>query len=546
MKRILFLSVAATMLWCNAAKAQEAAQPLVQLKVRSYDALVANARKVATVIGVSTNLDLGKELAGSIGSPNLDGVDRSKPWQAALSLPALGAPPLAYVYVPVTNYERFRTGLLPTSLLRGMGAPNETFQVGQYAVIVLRFGQPGSLIPEEKTKATAWVPPAPAAAAPLVELALELDESARQQALQFVMIGRMGAAQAAAIQNLPAGAPVTGPDLAQMINMYLDIGEIALKGLRRYGVRLDVGESAITIMDTVDPLPGSELAQWLRPATVGVGEMANQLDPKSMVAVAGAVGDNPPFLPMLKKLVRLSFQMQSQPLDEKLANQFDQLMDTLTPVKAIGSVDLANGLSFGGYYEFPGTDAKQAYASIKQFFTNAMPLMTGTNKTYRAYEFKEGARQVGGVSVDRFGLTLNLDTPLLQVPGQKEALEQMWKGGKIEIEYAVKENRIYVGTPEKMAELLASPPRGQAATSFAATPNTVLIGRVNLLTLIKQGLALNPIVPPPLRASFERINPEGGDLRFRIDLDGKFSSRIEVPFKIFEALRQLQPVVPAP
>ena len=535
---VLFTLVAAN---TDAAQVQERPQPLVQIKVRSFDALISNARRITTAVGVGTNVDLGRELTGTLGTPNLAGVDRGKTWQLALALPILAAPPLAYLYVPVTDFEQFRAGLLPTSPLRGVGAPNEMFQSGSYAVIVIRLGQPGAMTPEEKARATAWLPPAAAATAPLLEVALQPDEAARQQALQFVLLGRMGAAQALAAQSLPTGTPVNPQDLAQMINLYLDIGEIVVKGLRRLEVQLDVGASAITIANTVEGVPDSELSRWLKPTGVGVGEIAGLLDSRSMISMAAALGDNPPYLPTVKKLARLSFQMQGQPPDEKLASQIDQLLDQMTPLKIAGSMDLAKGVSFGGFYEFPGTDAKQAYAMIKQFFTNAVPAMTGTNKSYSSAEFKAAVRVVGGVPVDRFTMAMNLDTPMFQVPGQKEMIEQMWSGGKIEMEYAVKGNRLYLATPEKLAELLEAGPRPAAASGLSANTNTVFVGRANVLTLIKQAMAFTPMIPPQMRTSFERINPEGGDVWIRIDLDGRYVERMEVPLKLLETIRELQP-----
>ena len=110
----------------------------------------------------------------------------------------------------------------------------------------------------------------------------------------------------------------------------------------------------------------------------------------------------------------------------------------------------------------------------------------------------------------------------------------------MEFDYATKGNRLYLANPDRMAALLEAVPRPQPRTGLGATGSTVLVGRANLLALIKQMIAVNPMLPAHLRENAERINPEGGDIRFRVNLDGGLSSDAEIPLKIFEAFRQFQ------
>ena len=151
---------------------------------------------------------------------------------------------------------------------------------------------------------------------------------------------------------------------------------------------------------------------------------------------------------------------------------------------------------------------------------------------------KEGHRKVGAIPVDRFSMTMNLDSPMFKMPGQREMVERMWGGEKLEFDYAVKGNRLYLASADKISELLEATPRARAASGADATGSTALIGRANLLALIKQMLAVNPMLPADVKDKLERINPEGGDVRFRVDLDGRLSAKGEVPLKILEAFRQ--------
>ncbi|MBI2948217.1 MAG: hypothetical protein HYY23_11270 [Verrucomicrobia bacterium] len=540
MKIQISIQLLITALCCCTVAAQEKSQPpLVQLKIQSFDALTANARRVATALGLDADWDPGAKLSGAIGSPDLAGVDRKRAWQVAVATKGPGALPLIALYVPVANFDAFKTGLKDSSPLKGGDKPNPLIQAGEFAVVVFQMGQGGEISDEEKKKLIAWAP-AGGAGTHLIDLALQLDEMTRQQVLQAMTMGRMIVAQSLSQQKLPAGAPVNPQAMTQMIGIYFDGFETLLKGLHRLEVHADFGDQMLSIAKTVQPRPDSELSRWFKSSGGGLAALANQLDPKATASVAGAFGENPAFMPMLKKLIRVSFQMQNQEVDEKLASQIDRLMEAMAPMRFVGSVDLGKTISYSGFYEFPKRGAKETYALFKEFFTDAMPSLAGKDKAYSSFEFKEGHHTVSGTPVDRFSMAFNLDAPMFKMPGQREALERLSNGGKMEFDYAVKANRLYLASPDKMSEALAAAARPTSASGLNATPNTALIGRANLLALIKQMLAVNPMLPAEIKEKFARLDPEGSDVRFRVDLDGRLSSRVDVPLKMFEAFRLFQ------
>lgn len=524
---------------CTVVAQEKPQPPLVQLKIQSFDALNANAKRIATALGLNADVDPGAKLSEVIGSPDLAGVDRKRTWQLAVATKGPGALPLVALYVPVTNFETFKNGLKDSSLLKGGDKPNPIIQAGESAVVVFQFGQGGELSDDEKKKLSAWVPAA-GAGSHLIDFGLQLDEVTRQQVLQALVMGRMIVSQSLGQQKLPAGVAINPQAMTQMIGLYFDGIDTLIKGLQRLEVQADFGAQAITFTKLVQPLPESELSRWFKASGGGVADLASQLDPRATASVAGAIGENPAFFPLLKKFTRVSFQIQNQEGNEKLAGQIDRMMDGLAPMKFVGSVDFGKGISYSGFYEFPNRGAKDVYASFKQFFTEAMPSLAGKGKPYSSFDFKEGHHNVNGTPVDRFSLALNLDAPMFKMPGQREALERMWNGGKMEFDYAVKASRLYLASPDKMTELLNAPARPAAASGSGATANTALIGRANVLALIKQMLAMNPMLAPQIKEKFERLNPQGGDVRFRVDLDGRLSSRAEVPLKMLEAFRHFQ------
>jgi len=539
-KKQISLSLLVAALSCCTAAAQDKPQPpLVQLKIQSFDALAANSKRVATALGLSADLDLGGHLSGAIGSPDLAGVDRKRVWQVAVATRGPGALPLVTLYVPVANFDAFKNGLKDSSPLKGGDKPNPLIQAGDFAVVVFQMGQGGEVSDDEKQKLTAWAPAA-SLGTHLIDFALQMDEITRQQVLQAMTMGRMIIGQVLSQQKLPAGVPVNPQAMTQMLGLYFDGIETFLKGLHRLEVQADFGERTLTLAKTVLPQPDSELSRWFKSSGGGVAALANQLDPKATASLAGAVGENPAFMPIIKKLMRVSFQMQNQEVDEKLASQIDRMIEAMAPMRFAGSVYFGKAVSYSGFYEFPKRGAKAVYASFKQIFTDAMPSLAGKDKVYSSFEFKEGHHNVDGTPVDRFSMAFNLDSPMFKMPGQREALERLWNGGKMEFDYAMKANRLYLASPDKMNEVLTAAARPSTAASLNATPNTAFIGRANLLALIKQMLAVNPMLPAEIKEKFERLNPEGSDVQFRVDLDGRLSSRVDVPLKLIEAFRHFR------
>lgn len=539
MKKYLLVILTLAAFCGSAAVAQEKAQPLLRLKIQSFESLAANAKRVGVLAGQNSDWNPGALLSAAIGSPGLAGVDRTRPWQLAVAMKNPGALPLVALYVPVGDFEKFKSGLMDNTLLKGRDAGNPIFQSGEFAVVVFRFGQGAEIPGDDRQKLTNWSP-ARGGAQQLIELALQMDEAARQQALQAIAMGRMIMTQSITSQKPVAGIPYNPQVLAQIMGLYFDGFETVIKGLIRLEVQMNLSQQAITISKTVQALPNSDLAKMFKSAGGGLGEIANQLDPKATLSFAASIGEKPAFMPVMKKLIRLSFQMQNQELDDKTVNGIEQLMDTLMPMKFIGSVNFGKGATFSGFYEFPNGGLNEKYASIKNFLKDVMPSMTGTNKVYSAFDFKEAHHRSGGTTVDRLNMSINLDSPAFKMPGQKEAIEQFWKGGKMEIDYAAKGNRLYFASPEETSHILEAAPQPQASASLGATPNTAIIGRANILAFVKMAFGVNPMIPAAVREKFGQLNSDGADLRFRVDLDDRLSSRAEIPLKFLDVIRQFR------
>jgi len=129
----------------------------------------------------------------------------------------------------------------------------------------------------------------------------------------------------------------------------------------------------------------------------------------------------------------------------------------------------------------------------------------------------------------------------LKMPGQKEQLQALWPDGKMEVDYAIKDDRLLAATPDRMKELL-EPANGQPNRKEALKleRGTCLAGYMNLLGFIRQAFAVNPAIPEAAKDKMAKLDPRGTSLEFQLRLDNQAHSVVRVPFKLLRELGKLK------
>lgn len=538
--RIRTLALLILCVCCSpAAFAQELPRPLIQLTVQSFDRLREGTNPIGVALGFGPEFNAGSAVEAFVGNPALPGVDRSRPWQVAFSS---ADDPAILIYIPVTDFAAFSAGLPPSSELRSPSFAG-IVEAGSYAVAITR-PQRGPVLPIDRQRATVWAPLGPGPSS-LVELTIQMDNTSRAILGQGLAIVRGALSQAAAGQPAAPGLPA-GPGVAQAVNDYLDLIESITAGVDQVRVQADVNDQAIVFTQRLTPLPGSPLETSLAPVPGGVSSVASQLPSSAPVAVAAAVGSTPMSRQLVKSLLGITLQLPGMGGGNPSSNSLDQLIQISTPVKVASSLEFVDTLSYTAIYEFPGKDVAEVYKTLMKTMESSLSSMTGVDQIYASTELQQNSRSVGGVSLDRMSMTLNLDHPLLQTPEIREVLKLFYGGNRIDIEYGIKDQRLFIGNPPGMTTALTASPQSAAAL-LDATPNTVLLGRVNPARLLRQVVS-NPAipVPPELKTLLERLSPDGTDVRMRIELDGQLHGRLEVPLKLLEALRAASQARPVP
>ncbi|GEM_PF-2448479 len=519
-------------------RAFAASAPPISITVKSYQALEAGAIKLINAVKPGAGEEAAAELRGELGLSEMKGVDQTRPWQVAIWLESTSSDPSVSIRIPVTDFKAFSEGLDLSELLNDEDDPNSSHsisQVGDYAVIWI---EEAGTSDAAKAANSGWTAGQLGPVDHLFRVVITPSDALRAELLQTIGLGRMIITGAVAEQD-PAKMPGINPQaLGELLGFYFDTVETGITGVDTISLGLNVDKSDLTITETVSATPGSELAKWLASSTGSLDGVLPYAAGSAQASFAMRFGNNPDVMPLLKKLMNLSMQMQGTGTDPKTVQDTETLVDAMLPVQFAGTVNVSNGINFGGAYEFPGRNVNEIYALFKTYLTGPMQSQAGEDKPYREISFKEGARKVGGTSIDQVTMVINLDAPIYQAPGQKEMIASMWKDGELVFDYAVVGERMLVGTADSIDALLAGGGRSSVKPVLPLGKDTVAYGRINLLELIPAFLMANPLFPEEGKEKLKNLNAAGTDVSFKVDLNGALHSETVLPLKFISAIAE--------
>jgi hypothetical protein len=501
----------------------------ITLTIKNFNTLT-NA--VATLAEAGSPGSAGEalaELQGMLGQEALQAMDANRPWQVGVWVEALGGRPATSVWVPTKDFAALESALAGGPLLQSVEGEATVTANADYAAVYL----PGA-VPSDTARAghAAWAPSQIGTPNTALSLDIQPTDSLRQQLVQGLAMIRMmvgGAVGAQSQDALPGMDPMA---MAQLLGVYFEVIEVGLKGWENVSIGLDVEDDSLRIRKRVTALAGSELATWLKGTEGSLTPVLAYADDTSPATFAFRWSEAPAYMPTLKKFLRLSMQMQGVPADSEAVTETERLLDLMAPMQLAGSVDFEEGMAFSGVYQFPGRDVKEIYGLMRTYLETSMQGQVGEGKPYSEATFKENQREVSGQQVDRMTMAFNLDAPLYQMPGQKEMIEGLFPGGKMEFDYVLKGDSLIIASPAHLEQLLQVDAASPIARLGTLRPTTVLAGRLNLLQLIPQFMKANPMLPEEAKQRFEGMDPRGTDIEFTVDLDGGLSSEAVVPLQL--------------
>lgn len=515
------------------------AAPLVEVTLRNFGDFTAACNRLVKAAKPDYDKDLGQEFQTRLGLDMNSGVDWERAWRGAFWFGGEGMAPIGALMVPVADFDQFQTGR-PTEGILNLEGANWISQAGDYAAVV--FSPKESLTNEQVEGIEAWKKSPVSQPKSILALAIQSNAGFRAQAraaLGSIRENILNSFPPEGSENAPPG--IDPEAFREVLSLYFDALDQVVNGVDRVRVDVDLTEKALRFDKRVIIMPESDLAAWTAPPVSGLGrDLLGLLDQRAFASIAAATSDQETVKSWLKRLARTSMRLQYLNLETETLTEMEHLIDAMFPMKFAASVYLQEGLTFGGAYQFPGRDVDELYQKFLAFYHDMIGDLVGEENFYKEAQMIEDHHEVDGVSVDRFDTRINLDHPMFGMPGQKESIQRMWPDGRMVVDYAVSDDRLVFASPDLMASFLkASPDRQVPAAAAAADAHTLLAGQINLLALIRESIASNPIVPAEVKSKFEKIDPSGTALAFRLNSEEGLHAFGTLPIKFISELGRI-------
>lgn len=533
----LFLISLVTLL--GAASVFAADAPPVSITIQSYQDLEADFKSVAKRLKPGSEDEAWEEFRREMKIADLEGIDLTRPWQAAIWWEIADKTPSMSFRIPVLDFDDFRTSLEAVA-----DEDISIRQVGSYAnVWVEREDSPVGA----KERHDAWTPAQLRAPEKTIEVAVHFPEGIRQSVLQMIGMGKM--AITGGLGSLPdGGIPGMNPRaLVELIGVYFEVMEMGTQGVKTLELHLGVEQEVLEIDKRVTAKADSELADWLKPVDGSLEGVLPFLHSEATMAFAMQFDGNSSVMPMVKKLTRLSFEMQGTEKDDPAIRELEKLMDATVPMVFANSSDFTHdGMQFSGVYRFPGRDLDAVYQRFVQYVNGPLQSQVGAEKMYKTLSLKEDHRVVDGVSVERFFMEINWDSPMyrLQLSGasdqEREMVEKMRRQfGKMEFDVAQKGGNLFMGSPSLFDELLRRDSAGGPPSGIPFGPRTFACGKVNVFKLMSMILGANPFIPEEAKRQLQDLDVDGTDIAFNVELDNEVQAQVVVPLKVFSTIAKI-------
>jgi hypothetical protein len=507
-----------------------ASPPPVHLSLRSHQSVSNLVTRIAESVSPGAAADLFQGIHDGLGINELKGVDVSRPWHVSVWAENLDRAPSVSIRIPVTDFAAFQDGLEP-GLLQGEGEQGRITNLGDYARIWMELSPASETV---KAAEKAWTPPVTTRGA--VDFGMAPGDELRGALVGMVGMGRM--AFTAAMSQGAAAMPGMDPaSLGELMGVYFDLIQMGIQGLEQVSMDLDLQNEVLVFREEITALAGSELGRWFQTQEGRLGQLAASVGMQEGFGLAMRIDDNPDIVPRLKQFVTLSMSLQGVPADSEAARETAELMEAFLPMEFAGAGGMEEAFEFAGIYRFPGKDPARVYAVMQRYLKGPLQEQVGPEKPYQSVVLQENHRTVEGLSVDRVTMTLNLDSGIYQMPGQREMLESFWPEGKIVFDYALRGDQMLMGSPEKFEALLAKPSTTAAERGYG--PHTMAYGHFNLLRILPRLMALDPGADETVMERISQLDTSGTALEFRLDMDGRLNAETRLPLKLLKVLGDL-------
>ena len=531
MKIITRVIAVAAALATITSSAWAATNPSFVVTARDFDSMMAGAKRIQDATSAKDNGDFEKTFLEQAGAPDANGIDKSRPWHFAMWHRGTG-PSMNVYFIPVTNFKEFKNGLKEGKDFRGRHNLNVIRKNGKYAVIFLQHQHSPELTDPWIKVALEWRKTAPKSIDSIWQVNILIENELRQF-LKASLKGLKGMAEmqakaGAGKQTTPTPFPMTA--LTEVFGLYFDIGILIVEGVNNFTIDIDVDDEQITIKDHLKPVASSELAKLLNPASPDLGRFSANLNGDAAMVFVGHMSGSKFLRDFMSRAMAISANMQGSQ-DASMAKQMQEFLDNMLPMHFAGSFDMGLGFRFVGTYEFPDAKNNDAYKTLARITEDMAKAQVGKNAIYSDYKRESKIRKVNGIPIERISLTLNTNSPLFKLPGQREAFGMIANDGAMTYEFGGKGKRVYYAMGAPIEEAITKT-KNPAKLRVSIDKNTVIAARYNMLKFMKTWMRMSPIKVPAMTEALGAIDPKGTGIDLKANVDGNLDGEAIVPLKL--------------
>ncbi len=437
--------------------------PTVTIQAQNVNAI----EKTLTQLAGSIQPELQGMVAGAFASIPLVSLDRDRPVGLAIWAEIPGQPPQMALYLPVTSEDAFKKDLNEAPGMFNDMQPLVFLDSG-YQILSpaesLDEGLVKSWTPANFGKGSMSSTQSFSSSNPsLVRLTAQLSETAmlRTQGMMGVNLARVGMAQAMASDQAQVNEMGIDPKgMLEILEFYFKAAEYLIRGIGDIQVDIGMIEGSLIVEEQVHALEGTKLSKWIAGGdwTGGLKPLLSVAGPDDFVRIAIAIGQSEEFVSAYAELIEASMKLQGVDKIGDLKSGFTETGLKLLPLRTGGAISLAEGgdsLEWLFAYNFPDRSLDDVYPVFSEFIEVFKASgMVGADKMYSSMEWTSSVDKYSGYAIDRMTMSLNPESPLLQMPGQKEMLRFMYGGDTVTQDYAKFDKMLVGGTPAKLQQFL--------------------------------------------------------------------------------------------
>lgn len=517
------LSAAAVLLIGSISTGFAQNDPLFTVDVHSYEKLLSDAGKIASAAGQDASM-VEMQMQIMIGPGVLGLVDATKPWHAAVWMESLAATPVIAVVLPVSDFEGFQTAFQAT-MLGQLGA-----QLVDLDGAVAVFGSsPGAPVPDGwSERVAAYASDLKVTPEETVEITIELSDEIRQAVIASLAIPR--AQMMAAFEQPDVDTAGVSPEAMKgMMESYFSFYETMLKETSRFDLGFGVDGKDLDFVISMLPVDGSGLADLVTSQNVDITDLAKSVNWDSGMSMILGMNDLPEsWKPLMDSSMKSLMPIYG--LDDEASEKWVEAMQLTLPFKGLYNVSFEDGMSFSGYYDILDAPAQEVYDLWLSIIKGITEVDDPTTAYYSEINIEKGHRVINEHSVDRIELVLNPEHPTMQLDGQKELMEKMFKDGKFVYEMAVVGSRIYISGEGELEQVML--PKSNGKVPAGVGPNTRFYGTMDFLEFFKLGAGFTDEAMPASIAALEK-----GEVVFTylIETDEALTLKSSFPLGLIEA-----------